>query len=436
MFWNRDTHARTSSPRFDKSPDDGDMPLLQRHMRNIRFQLAAVNEHKAVIMEHGFGLGSDNEAVAVPNPIADLSGREVMVFRFVGGTTLVEDFYAAYADVQEHMRQKKPDTTELQPSVSHLEWRLDGCDIVGRADPTHRPRPRYRGGQRFARCWREELLHGALPEDPIIEEKSHKKRQQEAEERRSEKQRRESTSAGAEALDSQADCQSQRSQSGYQKAHQFIRTNFDEAIVKFDAFLRMMLARGLRDRYADLMCKDVRSTELQMQSTVVYLANKTNMDTLQQHCRELPDDQFAWVLFATLRPAVPIRDGSPRCANCRTSANSISCACACRPTPRPCGPFRAWHSRRRSQQWHPPRGRAPRAKRRPSQGAVSSGGLSVAPVAAASLVEDRGGHHRGRHDVDVGGAHEQAHVIVRGFRFGRRSVLPREASLASASGFL
>ena len=36
--------------------------------------------------------------------------------------------------------------------------------------------------------------------------------------------------------------------------------------------------------------------------------------------------------------------------------------------------------------------------------------------------------------VDVGGAREQAHVMVRGVRFGRQSVLPREASLAGHSG--
>ena len=35
------------------------------------------------------------------------------------------------------------------------------------------------------------------------------------------------------------------------------------------------------------------------------------MDKLDQHCGELPDDQFAWVLFATLRFFVPTRGGSP-----------------------------------------------------------------------------------------------------------------------------
>ena len=43
---------------------------------------------------------------------------------------------------------------------------------------------------------------------------------------------------------------------------------------------------------------------------MVYHANKTIMDKLEQHCGELPDDQFAWVLFATLRLIVPTRDGS------------------------------------------------------------------------------------------------------------------------------
>ena len=34
------------------------------------------------------------------------------------------------------------------------------------------------------------------------------------------------------------------------------------------------------------------------------------MDKLEQHCGELPDDQFARVLFAALRLIVPTRDGS------------------------------------------------------------------------------------------------------------------------------
>ena len=94
----------------------------------------------------------------------------------------------------------------------------------------------------------------------IIEETWHQKRKQEAEERRLQKKRRESTSEGEEAPDNHADCQSQRSQSGYQTAYlEFIRTNFDEAFVKFDAFFaalnlhKMMEARGLWEKYAHMM---------------------------------------------------------------------------------------------------------------------------------------------------------------------------------------
>ena len=107
---------------------------------------------------------------------------------------------------------------------------------------------------------------------PIVEEKWHQKRKQEAVERRLQKKRRESTSEGEEAPDSHADCQSQRSQSGCQTAYlEFIRTNFDEAFVKFDSFLaalnfhKMMVARGLWEKYAGMMRKDFRSTELRMQ---------------------------------------------------------------------------------------------------------------------------------------------------------------------------
>ena len=78
---------RAHLPLFDKPPDDGAVPLLQRHERNIRFQLAAVDEHKALIVEHGIKLGSGNEAMAVPNTLADICCREVTVFHFVGGAT-------------------------------------------------------------------------------------------------------------------------------------------------------------------------------------------------------------------------------------------------------------------------------------------------------------------------------------------------------------
>ena len=78
----RETNVRKTGhilPWFGKQPDDGAVPLLQRHERNIRFQLAAVDEYKALIVEHGIKLGSRNEAVALPNTLADICGREVRV---------------------------------------------------------------------------------------------------------------------------------------------------------------------------------------------------------------------------------------------------------------------------------------------------------------------------------------------------------------------
>ena len=111
----RETSVRKQGhtlPWFDKPPDDGGVPLLQRHERNIRCQLAAVEEYDALIVDHGIKIGSRNEAVAVPNTLADICGREVTIFRFVGGATLVEAFYASYADFQQDMRQKKSDTLE------------------------------------------------------------------------------------------------------------------------------------------------------------------------------------------------------------------------------------------------------------------------------------------------------------------------------------
>ena len=113
----------------------------------------------------------------------------------------------------------------------------------------------------------EEHFHGYL-KTSIIEEKWHQKRKQEAEERRLQKKRRESTSEGREGPGSQADRVGEASLA-------IIRTNFDEAFLKFDAFLaaltfhKMMEARGLWEKYADVMRKAFRSTELQVQSTVV-----------------------------------------------------------------------------------------------------------------------------------------------------------------------
>ena len=130
----RETYVRKTGhvlPWFDKPPDDLGVPRLHRHERNFRFQLAAVDDYKALIVEHGAKLGSRNEAVAMSNTLADICGREVTVFHFVGGATLVEAFHAAYADFQEDMKQKKARHARApQPGVSHVEWRLDGCDIV------------------------------------------------------------------------------------------------------------------------------------------------------------------------------------------------------------------------------------------------------------------------------------------------------------------
>ena len=62
-------------------------------------------------------IGSRNEAVAVPNTLAEICGREVTVFHFVGGATLVEALYAAFADFQEDMKQKRPDTLQRYNQV-------------------------------------------------------------------------------------------------------------------------------------------------------------------------------------------------------------------------------------------------------------------------------------------------------------------------------
>lgn len=89
----RDSDVRKTGhlfPWFDKPPEDGGVPLLQRHEKDIRFQMAAVDEHKALIVEHGIMLGSRSEAVAAPSTLANMSGREVTENRFGGGATLAE----------------------------------------------------------------------------------------------------------------------------------------------------------------------------------------------------------------------------------------------------------------------------------------------------------------------------------------------------------
>ena len=307
---------------------------------------------------------------AVPNTLADICGREVAIFHFVGGATLVEAFYAAYADFQEDMKLKRPDTLQHYNQVlATLNGGLTDVTLLDERTPPDVLDQFISAGNALRDVGAKSPFMERYLKTPIIEEKWHQKRKQEAEERRLQKKRRESTSKKEEAPDSHAHCQSQRSQSGYQTAYlEFIRTNFDEAFVKFDAFLaalnfhKMMVTRGLWEKYADMMRKDFRSTELQMQSTVVYHANKTIMDKLEQHCGELPDDQFAWVLFAALRLIVPTRDESSRLVRKPSDTSKFDNLFV---TPRPCRPFdRAWHSRRRPRQWHPLVRRTPRARPR------------------------------------------------------------------------
>ena len=198
-----------------KPPDDGGVPLLQRHERNIRFQLAAVDEYKALIVEHGTKLGSRNEAVAVPNTLADICGREVTVFHFVGGATLVEAFYAAHADFQEDMKQKRPDTLQRHIQVSAtLNGGLTDVTLLDERTPPNVLDHFISASNALHGVGAKSSFMERHLKTTIIEEKWHQKRKQEAEERRLQKKRRESTSEGEEAPDSHADCQSQRSQSG------------------------------------------------------------------------------------------------------------------------------------------------------------------------------------------------------------------------------
>ena len=329
--------------------------------------------------------GSRSEAVAVPNTLADVCGREVTVFHFVGGATLVEASYAHLRRLpRRHETEEARDAPALQPGVSHVEWRLDGCDIVKRADPlTPDVFDHF--------IWAGNALHGVgarrsfmerYLKTTIIEEKWHQKRKQEAEERSLQKKGPESTSEEEEAPDSHAVCQSQRSQSGYDTAYLEFRTNFDEAFVKFDAFLaalnihKMMVARGLWEKYADMMRKDFRSTELQMQSTVVHHANKIFMDKLEQHSGELPDDQFEWVL---LRLIVPTRYGSSWLVRKLSDINNF-------------GDHVARHQGHAGHSKEPgtaEEGRGSACNPNPKGKAKGKAKvLSVAPVAAASLVGD------------------------------------------------
>ena len=68
-----------------------------------------------------------------------------------------------------------------------------------------------------------------------------------------------------------------------------------------------------------------------------------------------------------------------------------------------------------------------RALCRPRGGGVAGGGQGGTIKHYIKCLADA--------DLDVGGAREQADVVVRGVRFGKQSVPPREASLASHSGY-
>ena len=194
----RETHFRKTRhilPWFDKPPDDGAVPILQRHKRNIRFQLAAVDEYKTLIVEHGIKLGSRNEAVAMPNTLADTRGREVTVFRFVGGATLVEAFHAAYEDFQEDMKQKKPDTLERYNQVSAaLIASLTDVTLLDERTPTSSTT--FSAGNALHGVGARSSFMERYLKTTTIEEKWHQKRKQEAAERHLQKKRRESTSEG------------------------------------------------------------------------------------------------------------------------------------------------------------------------------------------------------------------------------------------------
>ena len=173
-----------------------------------------------------------------------------------------------------------------------------------------------------------------------------------------------------------------------------------------------------------------------MQSTVVHHANKTTMDKLEQHYGELPGrpgrvGALRGVaahcaklgmgprgscdnLFVTMSPDTKAMQAIRKSLAQQKKAAAVASACKANPKGKGQGK---------------------------GQCCTRFFGRALSPpVAAASLVEDMVGtikHYTeclAAHDLDVGGAREQAHVIVCGVRFGRQSVLPREASLPSHSG--
>ena len=159
LAWPQRPHLAEQDPRNPCSENRAHPAVVRPAARRWkRATLAATREEhpfsagrrrrmQSAVVEHGIKPGSRNEAVAVPNTVAHICGREVTVSCFVGGATLVEAFHAACADFREGIKTKEArHARALQQSVSHGEWRLDGCDIVGRADPARRPRPLCLGG--------------------------------------------------------------------------------------------------------------------------------------------------------------------------------------------------------------------------------------------------------------------------------------------------
>ena len=63
-----------------------------------------------------------------PTPSRTFADGEVTVFHFVGGATLVGLQRRQRRLPRRHETEEARHASALQPSVSHVEWLLDGCD--------------------------------------------------------------------------------------------------------------------------------------------------------------------------------------------------------------------------------------------------------------------------------------------------------------------
>jgi hypothetical protein len=160
---------------------------------------------------------------------------------------------------------------------------------------------------------------------PAIEEKWGEKRKKEAEERRDAKRARTAGDQKGEDVEPEANDEAtstlaagKRTQAGYQTSYfEFISLHFPRSFKRFDSYLsassfwKKMSDLDLTKEYTDYIREHFKSSEQSLEHSVVFHANKTIFNLLEQHCGYLDRAHFRDFLLATLRFVIPTKDGTP-----------------------------------------------------------------------------------------------------------------------------